>query len=121
MASAWASLMIVAAISSSDQPWRGRSCASVRWLARVTTVTCCSGGKAPGATGAGGILQPGEPLLAEALAPAADGVAVATELVGDLQVAGLVGVGAAEHEAAAPDQRLRRGVGADERFQVRPL
>src|SRR5258705_13043705 len=86
MARAWASLMMVAAISSRVQPLTGRSCSEVLLQAIVTTAVWVSGGKAPGPAGAGGVLEPSQTMLEEALAPLPDGVAVAPQFSGDPEV-----------------------------------
>ena len=96
----------------------GRSCASVLLVARLTTASRSSGGKAPGPTGAGGVLQAGEAGGDEALAPLADGVPVAVQLRGDLLVVGAVGVGSAQEEPAAEGQGLRGGAGAGEGLEL---
>jgi hypothetical protein len=77
-----------------------------------------SGGKAPGAAGAGGVLEARKALCHEALAPQADGVAVAAQLGGDLLVGGPVGPGGAEDQAAAEGQRLRRGAGTGQALEL---
>ena len=97
----------------------GRSCASVLLVARLTTASRSSGGKAPGPTGAGGVLQAGEAGGDEALAPLADGVPVAVQLRGDLLVVRAVGVGSAQEEPAAKGQGLRGGAGAGEGLGAR--
>jgi hypothetical protein len=55
------------------------------------------------------------------LAPLADGVAVARQLVGDLLVGGPVVACGGEDKAAAEGQGLGRGAGADEGFELLAL
>jgi hypothetical protein len=62
-------------------------------------------------------LQSIEPLGEETLAPAADGVAIAVELRGDVQVGGLVVGGGAEDDAAAEGEGLGGGAGAGQGLQ----
>ena len=57
-------------------------------------------------------MQAGQAVFQEALPPQADGVAVAVQFLGDLAVAGAVGLGGAEDQAAAEAQALRGGAGA---------
>jgi len=59
-------------------------------------------------------VQAVEAVRGEALAPLADGVAVAAQFVGDLLVGRPVVLGSAEDEAAAKGQGLRGGPGAEE-------
>ena len=54
----------------------------------------------------------------EALAPLADGVAVAVQFTSNLLVVGPVVVGRAQDEAAAKDQGLRRGAGPDQGLEL---
>src|SRR5947209_10050840 len=97
------------AASSSRVQWlAGQSCAAVASVARVTASRRSSGGKAPGPAGARGVLQAGQAALGEALAPQADGVAVAVELGGDGLVGGEVVVVGAQDQAAAEGQGLGR-------------
>src|SRR5271167_3243741 len=70
-------------------------CSLVLLVAKVTTSSCSSGGKAPRPTRARSILQASEALFQEAVAPLPDRVAVAVQFGSDLQVGGLVGVGGA--------------------------
>ena len=118
MAWAWASLMIVAARSASDQVVVARPWSSGRLVARATTATRAEGGKAPGSAGAGVVLQAFQAAGDEALAPLADGVAVAGEFVGDGLVGRLLGGTGAEDEAAAEGEGLGRSAGADEGLQA---
>src|SRR3954470_3030340 len=117
MAWAWASLRIVAAISSSVQPLTGRAWSWVVLVAIAITASCSSGGKAPGPAGAWGILESLQAFCDEAFAPLADGMAVAVECGGDLLVARVVRLGGAQDDAAAKGQRLGSGTGADEGFE----
>jgi hypothetical protein len=87
-------------------------------VARLTTATSSSGGKAPGSAGAWGILQAGEAGGHETLAPLADGVPVALQFCGDLLVVGLVVGGGAKDEPAAKDQGLGRGAGPDQGLEL---
>src|SRR5271167_3057294 len=100
MAWRWASLTMVSARSSRLQRVAGWSCASVLLVAKVTTCSRSSGGKAPRATGAWGVLQASEAMRDEAFPPLADGVPVAIQLFGDLLV-GRVVVGRGVEDDAA--------------------
>jgi hypothetical protein len=55
----------------------------------------------------------------ETLAPLADGMAVAVEFGGDVLIGGVVGPGGTQDDAAAKDQGLRRGTGANQTFELR--
>lgn len=63
-------------------------------------------------------MQTGQAGGHEAFTPQTDGVSVAVEFVGHLLVVGAVGGGGAEDDAAAPDQCLRCGEGADKGVQL---
>src|SRR4051812_47198928 len=100
------------AANSSRVQWLARqSCAAVASVARVTTSSRSSGGKAPRPAGAGGVLEAGEATGGEALAPLADGVAVAVEFGGDDLVGGAVVVGRPQDQTAAEGQCLGSGGG----------
>src|SRR5215831_9091790 len=114
MASTWASVMRVAASWSRVQPLLGRACSWVLLVAMAMTATRCEGGKAPGATGARGVLQAVEAPGDKAFAPAADGVAVAAELVGDVLVGRVLRCSGGQDDAAAQSQGLGRGAGTDQ-------
>src|SRR5512147_582581 len=114
---AWASLRIVAAISSSVQPLAGRSWLAVVLLAIDTTAIRWSGGKAPGPAGARGILESLQAACDEAFAPLADGMAVTVQFGGDVLVGRVVRLGGAQDDAAAKGERLGGGPGADEGFE----
>jgi hypothetical protein len=73
--------------------------------ASAFTCTTISGGKNPGPTGTGSFLQPGQPLLKEALAPQADHLAARTEAVGDLIISQAVR-GQQDH-SRAQHQKIR--------------
>ena len=103
--------------SSRLQRLAGWLCSSVLVVARLTTTVSSSGGKAPGSTGAWGVLQAGQAGGDEAFAPQADGMAVAAQRSGDLLVAGSVGCGSEENDVGAEDKGLGRGTGADEVLQ----
>src|SRR2546421_12734109 len=75
MLSAWASLMIVAAIWSRVQPLVDRAWSSVLLVAMQTTAARSEGGKAPGSAGAREVLQALQAVGDEAFAPLAHGVA----------------------------------------------
>lgn len=77
-----------------------------------------SGGKAPGSSGAWGVLQTGETGGDEAFTPEANGVSITVEFGGDVLIVGLVVLGGAEDEAAAEDEGLRSGAGADQRLEL---
>src|SRR3954466_1018127 len=108
---------MVAAISSRVQPLTGRSWLGVVLLARETTASCSSGGKAPGPAGAGGILESLQACYNEAFTPLADGMAVTVQFGGDVLVGGVVRCGGPQDDAAAEDQGLGSGAGADEGFE----
>src|SRR5262245_55484722 len=118
MAWAWASLTIVAAISSSVQPFRGRSWLGVVLLAIVTTASRSSGGKAPGPAGAWGVLEALQAAGDEAFAPLADSMAVTVQFGGDVLVGRVVCLGSPQDDAAAKGQRLGGGAGADEGVEM---
>lgn len=63
-------------------------------------------------------MQTGQAVFGEALPPLADGMSIAVELLGDGLIAGLVGIGSAKHDATTKDERLWRGPGTDERFEL---
>jgi len=65
-----------------------------------------------------GVLKSGQPVLCEALAPLADGVAVARQLGGDLLVGRLVVSGGEQDDAGAQRQGLWRGAGAGESLEL---
>src|SRR5262245_53858315 len=89
--SSWAtSLTRRKANSSRLQRVSGLCCSSVLLLARARTPRRSPGGKLPGPAGAGGVLQSGQAVFGEALAPLADGVPVAAQFGGDLLVGGAV-------------------------------
>src|SRR5450755_114466 len=96
----------------------GWSCSSVLLVARLTTATSSSGGKAPGSAGAWGVLQAGKSSHHEAFAPLADGMAVTVQFRSDLLVAGLIGLGGAENEPTTKDQGLRGGASPDEGLEL---
>jgi hypothetical protein len=64
-------------------------------------------------------LQTAEPLGDKALAPLADGVAVATEFVGDLEIGGLLRIGGPQDEPAAEGQGLGSGARPKQALQAR--
>src|SRR5271169_2798302 len=99
--------MMAAAKSSRLQRVADWSCASVLLVARLTTATSSSGGKAPGSSGAWSILQASEAAGHEAFAPLADGVAITLQFASNLLVVGPVVVGRAQDEATAKNQGLR--------------
>src|SRR3954449_10345667 len=90
MARSWASLTRAKARSPRLQRVAGWSCSSVLLVARLTTATSSSGGKAPGSAGARGILKAGEAGRHEAFAPLADGMPVALQFLGDPLVSRLI-------------------------------
>lgn len=114
----WASLRRVKAKSSNVQEESGVGWSSVLLRANVSTRSRSSGGKAPGSSGAGGVLQAGGPLGREAFTPQADGVAVAVQLVRDLLVGGSILVGGAQDEATTEDEGLRGRACADEGLEL---
>jgi hypothetical protein len=63
-------------------------------------------------------LQTSETVLEKARVPQSDGVASATELVGNLKIGRLIFGCEPNDDPAAKDQSLRRGVGSDESLQA---
>jgi hypothetical protein len=63
-------------------------------------------------------LEAAEPWGDEAFAPLADGMAVAAEFVGDLEIGRLLGIGGAQDQPAAEDQGLGGGTGPQQAFQA---
>lgn len=63
-------------------------------------------------------MQSGEAGGDEAFAPESNGVAIAVKFGGDVLIVGLVVLGGAEDEAAAEDEGLRSGAGADQRLEL---
>src|ERR1043165_4328980 len=117
--SSWAtSLTRRKASSSRLQRESGLWLSEVLLLARTMTPRRSSGGKLPGPAGSGGVLESGQSVLGEALAPLADGVAVAAQLGGDLLVGRLVVSCGEQDDAAAEGQGLGRGAGAGQRFEL---
>src|SRR5450432_2908055 len=88
-----ASLTRVAASSSRLQRVAGWSCSSVLLVAKLTTATSSSGGKAPGSAGAWSILQARQADGDETFAPQADGMSVTVQFRSNLLVTGAVVVG----------------------------
>src|SRR5688572_9458748 len=76
-----------------------------------------AGGKAPGPTGARGVLQTFESLCREALTPLADRMPVTAEFDGDLLIGRIVRASGSQDEATAEGQRLRRRACTSQRFQ----
>src|SRR5262249_50104884 len=118
IARTWASLMRVAAIWSRVQPLAGRAWSSVLLLAMAMTATRSEGGKAPRATGARSVLQALEAVGDKAFAPAADRVAIATKIAGDVLVGRVVRRSGAQDDATAQSQGLGRGAGTDQGFEL---
>src|SRR5690348_16299364 len=98
MASSAYSLTRRRARSSRLQRLAGQSAAAGNSDARARTAARCSGGKARGASRAGLVLQARQAVEEEAPPPGGDGVAVASELGGDVTVGGVVRGGGAEDE-----------------------
>jgi len=63
-------------------------------------------------------LQTSETVLEKASVPKSDGVASATELVGNLKIGRLIFGCESRDDPAAKDQSLRRGVGSDKSLQA---
>jgi hypothetical protein len=63
-------------------------------------------------------LQTNETSLEEACVPQSNGVASATELVGNLKIGRLIFGCEPRDDPAAKDQSLRRGVGSDKSLQA---
>src|ERR1700733_6946975 len=94
-----------------------QSCSLVLLVASVTTSSCSSGGKAPRPTRTRSILKAGESVLQIARSPKNHGVATTVELVGDLQIGGLIRAGQSQDQSATENQSLRRGVGSGQNLQ----
>src|SRR5690242_5700413 len=87
----WASRRMVRARSSSDQEPAGQpALAGSSWVASSRTCRRCEGGKDRRTAGAGAVEQALKAVRGEAATPGADGVVVAAQLAGDLQVGGPV-------------------------------
>src|SRR5271170_6696293 len=110
--------MMAAARSSRLQRVAAWSCSSVLLVARLTTATSSSGGKAPGSSGAWGILEAGEAGGHEAFAPLADGVPVTLQFGGNLLVVRSVAVGSTKDEPAAKDQGLWGRAGTEQSLEL---
>src|SRR3954452_18020379 len=106
--------MMAAAISSRVQPLTGRSCSAVLLVAMEMTASCVSGGKSPGPAGAGGVLKSIQTMIEEALTPQTDGMAGTVQFGGGLLVGRVVRLCGTQDDAAAQDEGLGRGAGADE-------
>jgi hypothetical protein len=65
-------------------------------------------------------LQAFQALGSEALAPAADGVAIATQFGGDVLVGWAARLSGAQDDTAAEDQGLGGGPGTDQGFELGP-
>ena len=63
-------------------------------------------------------MQASQPVLKKACVPKSDGVASATEFVGNLEVGGPILVSQPQDQPTAKDQGLRRGAGADQGVQL---
>jgi hypothetical protein len=113
----WASRRISKAKLSRVQELSVCWCSSVRLLARLMTFKRSAGGKAPGTAGTGCVLKTCQAVGDEAFPPSADGVAIAAEVIGYLLISGLIGVGSAQDQSAAKDERLRRGAGPNQSIQ----
>src|SRR4051794_18998924 len=117
----WARLISVAARSSSAQRVAAWLCSAVVLLAREMTSRRREGGKAPRPTRPWSILKPGQPLPEIAISPDPGGMAIASELGGDLEVGGMILGGGSEDQAAAEDQGLGCGTGPHQGFEPSPL
>src|SRR5579859_251187 len=111
MASSACWLTRVMARSSRLQRVATQSCSAVVLVARVTTSSCSSGGKAPWPTRPWSILKTGETVLSVAVSPVSHPVAGTSHFVGDLQVGRLVRGRDPQDQATTEDQRLRGGMG----------
>src|SRR5271163_401745 len=89
----WASRSISKARLSRVHDVSACWCSSVWLLARLMTCKRSAGGKALGPARAGGVLEASQTCGDEAFPPTTDGVAVAAEVVGQLLVRGLIGLG----------------------------
>ena len=87
-------------------------------VAVVTTAMRVSGGKAPGSAGARGVLKSSKAVLGEAFAPLPNRVAVTAQFGGDILVGGAIVTSGEQDDAAAEGERLGRGAGAGESFQL---
>src|SRR5271163_3836130 len=104
--------------SSNDQCETGVPASAGLVVASTRTLWRSSGGKSPRSARPREIKETLQPLLAEAVAPARDGVGVATKLGGDVVVAWHAGLSAAENEARPESEPLRRGTGIDQPMQL---
>src|SRR5439155_10891849 len=87
-------------------------------VARVTTSSCSSGGKAPRPTGTRSILQASETVLEKTRSPKDGGVASAAKLVSNLQIGRLILGCQPQDQPTAKDQGLRCGMGPGESLQA---
>ena len=76
------------------------------------------GGKAPGSTGARGVLEASQAFGEKAFPPLADCVAVAAQFVSNILVGRVVRRCGTQDNAAAKDEGLRCGPGAEQGFQL---
>jgi len=83
-------------------------------LAKEITSSRCEGGKAPRTAGSLSILKPLQTVSQVAVSPGGDGVAIAVELGGDLEVGGSVFVGGSKDQATAEGQGLGCGTGSNQ-------
>jgi hypothetical protein len=90
-------------------------------LAKEITSSRTEGGKLPRSTRPRLILQTGQSVLQVSVSPHGDGVAIATKLSGDLEIAGMVIGGSPKNQSAAKRQGLRRGTGADQGLELGTL
>src|SRR5258708_35690795 len=107
--------------SSSDQWETGVPASGGLVVARTRTLWRSSGGKS-GRTGAAReVVEHLEAVALETPPPLGDGIAVAAQFLGDVVVAWLVGLGAAEHQARPEGQALGRGAGVGQLLQPLPF
>src|SRR5258708_677637 len=107
MAQVWAAWLIsVAARSSRLQRVAVRPGSVEVVLGVAMTASCCEGGKEPRPARPRRILQAREALLEVALSPGPDGVPIAEELRGDLEVGGMIVGGGPQDDPAAEGQGL---------------
>src|SRR5262249_26511349 len=121
-ARSWTARLIrVAAKSSRAHRVAGQSWGSGVLLAREITSSRSEGGKAPRSAGPRSILKPLQTVSQIAVSPGRDGVAIAVELSGDLEVGGLIFVGGSKDQAAAEGQGLGRGTGSNQALELGAL
>ena len=77
-----------------------------------------TGGKFSGPSATRGVLQSGQTRSHEAFSPQSDGMSIAVQFGGDVQIGGLVVLSSPEDEAAAEGKGLRRRASLYERLEL---